>query len=164
MGNRAVVIFADKYNISPAIYLHWNGGAESIYPFLEELEKRGGGNLDYAASRFIQVVGDFFDCKERDTSSLGVSNGPSEIKTYALHHVDPGDNGIFVIETFYKDYKMQQKIRRFSSHREGENRIMKEWTTEQVEMERKSAMAHEYNDGIRETFREIDRKLYKEER
>lgn len=160
MGNRAIVIFADKYNISPAIYLHWNGGAESIYPFLEELEKRGGGDMEYAPARFIQVVGDLFDCDERNTQSVGVSNGPAEIELYALRKFDPGDNGIYVIESFYKDYEMQQRIRRFTSHGKGDSRILREWTDEEVERERISALKSKYNEGIRATFREIDRKLY----
>lgn len=159
MGNRAVVIFASEDEISPAIYLHWNGGAESIYPLLDELEKRGGGGPGgYGCARFIQVVGDFFDQEERNTLSIGVENGPSEIATIYLKKFDPGDNGIFVIETFYKDYKMQQRIRRFSRY--DRDAPLREWTKEEVEREKVAALKHKYNEGIREDFREIDRKLY----
>ncbi len=39
MGNRATIIFTDgKKSFSPAVYLHWNGGPESVYAFLEELD------------------------------------------------------------------------------------------------------------------------------
>lgn len=159
MGNRATIIFVHSGEISPAIYLHWNGGAESIYPFLEELEKRGGGGPGgYESARFIQVVGDFFDQKKRDTMSIGVNNGPYEIGTPYLKAFDPGNNGIFVIETFYKDYKMQQRIRRFS--KASYDKPLREWSEEEVEREKISALKHPYNEGIREEFREIDRKLY----
>ena len=42
MGNRANIIFtnSDESVLSPAIYLDWNGGAESIYAFLDEMDRR----------------------------------------------------------------------------------------------------------------------------
>ena len=64
MGNRAIVIFSDKEekNILPAVYLHWNGGPESIYAFLDELDRRKvGDNRHYETARFIQIVGEFMD-------------------------------------------------------------------------------------------------------
>lgn len=158
MGNRAIVIFAGRYDVSPAIDLHWNGGAESIYPFLEELAMRGGeGEGSYTTARFIQVVADFFDSDKRTNLSIGVLNGPEKIDLEHLSSYDPGDNGIFVIERFYKDYKMQQRVRRFKTTRDD---ILREWTEEEVERERAEALAHRYNESIRETFRDIDRKLY----
>ena len=41
MGNRAFVIFTDGKTYSPAVYLHWNGGPESIYPMLDYMAKKG---------------------------------------------------------------------------------------------------------------------------
>ncbi len=37
MGNRAYVVFESGKERSPAVYLHWNGGPESIYAFLHAL-------------------------------------------------------------------------------------------------------------------------------
>jgi hypothetical protein len=37
MGNRAYVVFESGNERSPAIYLHWQGGPESIYAFLHAL-------------------------------------------------------------------------------------------------------------------------------
>ena len=62
MGNRATVIFQAQDTISPAIYLHWNGGPESVYQFLDELDRRKvRGDADYEAARFVKIVGEFFD-------------------------------------------------------------------------------------------------------
>ena len=43
MGNRAAVVFTKGEEISPAVYLHNNGGPESIYSFLAELNRRKCG-------------------------------------------------------------------------------------------------------------------------
>ena len=60
MGNRAIVIFKDGEEYSPHVYLHWNGGIESVAAFLTEMNRRGWHRTDYAAARFCQVVGEFF--------------------------------------------------------------------------------------------------------
>lgn len=87
MGNRACVIFTNRIDgaesghdreYSPCIYLHWNGGPESIYGFLAGLERREiGGDVAYAAARFTQIVGEFFDIESRSGYSIGINNGPS---------------------------------------------------------------------------------------
>jgi hypothetical protein len=47
MGNRGTVIFADgKEEFSPAIYLHWNVGAEMAEPIESSREKSGPLGLD----------------------------------------------------------------------------------------------------------------------
>ena len=103
MGNRATIIFAneDWTEASPAVYLHWNGGPESVYAFLAELDRRDQGHgLDYVCARFAQLVGEFFDGdKQYSTLSLGVVTGPSEITSAELEAVqtDHGDNGFYVV-------------------------------------------------------------------
>jgi hypothetical protein len=79
MGNRATVIFAptdaeaNVLTISPAIYLHWNGGPESIYAFLDELNRRNcRPDGSYEAAVFIAIVREFFDQEKYGTLSLGV--------------------------------------------------------------------------------------------
>ena len=84
MGNRANVVFVNKAgdNISPTVYLHWNGGAESIYAFLDELDRRKvRADQCYECARFVQIVSEFFDSGEEryGTLSLGVMNGPKTI-------------------------------------------------------------------------------------
>lgn len=145
MGNRAYVIFHDERNneISAAVYLHWNGGPESIYAFLDELERRGVRNdAQYAPARFCHVVGDFFDQSKAGGDSLGVSNGPAEISTEALDaFAKVGDNGAYVVS--YPDGK--RKVRRFMS--EGWNGPTVELSAKDVEKERKVAYKHAYHVG-----------------
>ena len=95
MGNRAVITL-DK-NIKPdslGIYLHWNGGAESVLAFAQAAidlgaldrigeEDNGGG---YALARLAQIVTNFIG----GTLSVGVN-------TLGSLDTDNGDNGLFVI-------------------------------------------------------------------
>lgn len=101
MGNRANVIFVDGTDISPAVYLHWNGGVESVYAFVKEMQRRNWTRLDYGAARFCQVVGEFLrgtgeSITKDDGLSLGVFNGPASLDAVAL---DPfiEENGLFII-------------------------------------------------------------------
>jgi hypothetical protein len=98
MGNRAAIVFSNVEftEFSPCVYLHWNGGPESVYLFLDELERRGvRADQHYECARFIQIVGEFFDKEKRSGLSLGVSNGPRTLKNAAS--MDSGDNGVYVI-------------------------------------------------------------------
>lgn len=71
MGNRAVITFS-KGKSAPAIYLHWNGGLESVLAFLQVCKDRGYrdpvGDPHYALARLIGVIHEFFDGGD----SLGV--------------------------------------------------------------------------------------------
>ncbi len=98
MGNRAIVVFengkGEKKEHGPATYLHWNGGAASVYAFLQEMENRNIRKNDtaYESARFTHIVGDYFDSEKITSLSLGIMNyngKPSEI--------DPGDNGVYIV-------------------------------------------------------------------
>lgn len=98
MGNRSHVIFHDQHGYSPAVYLHWNGGPESVYAFLDELRVRGGWHDSrYACARFTQLVGELFDGDGQGFLSLGVTNGPKSDSVDALTPYDHGDNGVFLV-------------------------------------------------------------------
>jgi len=150
MGNRANVIFVDKSgkSISPCVYLHWNGGAESIYPFLDELDRRSvRADQNYECARFISIVADFMNFNCLTSLSLGVINGPKKINSTELKklHTDSGDNGIYVVCR-----QGDRKVRRFKgaySKVDGEYIIMKEISVEDVELERVEAYKHKYNVG-----------------
>ena len=63
MGNRAVITLAKKPTAnSVGIYLHWNGGAESILAFAEAAKHFGVRLHDetYATARLAQIIGNFF--------------------------------------------------------------------------------------------------------
>ena len=97
MGNRAVAVIISASEmlangeINPnqiGVYLHWNGGRDSVEAFLEYCRLRGfrPPNEDsYGWARFCQVVGNFFG---GDGLSLGVG------RAYELDC--RGDNGVYV--------------------------------------------------------------------
>ena len=175
MGNRAHVIFEADGRISPAIYLHWNGGPESVYPFLDELDRRRvRGDTNYSAARFAHIVGDFFDQDKVDAYSLGICNGPKEITPEALRPYDHGDNGVYVVS---RD-NGKRKVRRFRRVLQTPDVAgrgvyeMREASTEAVERERQEAYKHAYNrrdvllpgqeqevDTIAETFERLRPKI-----
>lgn len=89
MGNRAIVKPEGK---DIGVYLHWNGGIDSVTAFLKYCELRGfrDFNDSYGVARFCQVVGNFFG----GGLSIGVYSGIGETK-YDAEHID---NGIYVVK------------------------------------------------------------------
>lgn len=84
MGNRAVIKFGGT---DQGIYLHWNGGVESVQAFLDCAKRynlRGGC---YGAARLCQIIGNFFG----GSLSLGVDS-------VRFLDCDNGDNGMFVVD------------------------------------------------------------------
>ncbi len=155
MGNRATVIFTDGKNAySPAVYLHWNGGPESVYGFLAELERRQvRADQDYEAARFVQLVGEFFDQDKQGSLSLGISNGPKPVGPAgllkALAHVqtDHGDNGFYLVNRIAKP----MAVRRFVETAD----TLRELDADEVATERRMAEAHKYAADFRETYETI---------
>ena len=98
MGNRAVITTNNNLNDTPlqsradkmGIYLHWNGGRDSVEGFLAycKLKKYRGPDEDesYCLARLTQVIANFFD------GGLSVGIGP-------LNKLDCDnyDNGVYVI-------------------------------------------------------------------
>ena len=93
MGNRAVIAFQREEltflaSDTVGIYLHWNGGPESVTAFLDAAEKLGVRREDeYGAARLCQIIGNWFG----GTLSLGVGT---------INHMDTdnGDNGTYVVD------------------------------------------------------------------
>lgn len=91
MGNRAVITTEDK-NIG--IYLHWNGGRESIETFLAYCDMKGIRPFEidnYGWARFCQVVGNFLG----GNLSIGIDR-------YNNLDTDNWDNGVYIV----KDWKI----------------------------------------------------------
>ena len=93
MGNRAVIAFKSEHfekDQSPAIYLHWNGGRDSVEAFLRAGERLGirGNDATYCMARLTQVIGNYLG----GTLSLGVG-------CYG-NFGDPGDNGVYWINNW----------------------------------------------------------------
>jgi hypothetical protein len=98
MGNRALIVFCDATETTgAAVYLHWNGGPETVYAVLDYLASKGGMRHDasYTTARFIQIAGNFLG----GTMSLGVQGAPSlvsEVREQAAS-LSHGDNGIYLV-------------------------------------------------------------------
>lgn len=89
MGNRAVITTEDK-NIG--VYLHWNGGRDSVEAFLLYCKLKGyrcPENDCYGWARLCQVIGNFFGGE----LSLGID-------TYDKLDTDNGDNGVYIIRNW----------------------------------------------------------------
>lgn len=95
MGNRAVITTRAK---EIGVYLHWNGGRDSVEAFLEYCKLKGYRTPeedDYGWARLCQVIGNFFG----GTTSVGIG-------LYDNLDTDNGDNGVYVIE----DWKIVDRL------------------------------------------------------
>jgi hypothetical protein len=87
MGNRAVITNDYRPN-GLGLYLHWNGGRDSIESFLMYCMLQGySGNGTDALVKLIHVI----------TNALGA--GSVELDTINNLDCDNGDNGVYVIDT-----------------------------------------------------------------
>lgn len=93
MGNRAVITTPDK---RIGVYVHWNGGKDSIEAFLKYCELQGfrpPEKDNYGWARLCQVISNFFTEKQKDGLSIGID-------LYDRLDTDNGDNGVYVIENW----------------------------------------------------------------
>ena len=108
MGNRAVITTKANFeNNGIGIYLHWNGGYDSVSAFLKYCELKGYRTPDndcYGFARLCQVIGNYF--------GGGLSLG---IDTVDKLDCDNYDNGVYIIEGWkivdrkYNNYAEQMK-------------------------------------------------------
>lgn len=91
MGNRAIIQTRKSYeNEGVGIYLHWNGGYDSVSAFLKYCELKGYRAPDtdcYGWARLCQVIGNFFG----GGLSIGIDNFDKDEGKWA-------DNGTYIIE------------------------------------------------------------------
>lgn len=89
MGNRAIITTPER---ELGLYLHWNGGRDTVEPLLKYCELKGyrspKSGPSYAFARMTQVMGNFFG----GTLSVGIMPYTTD------EAMDPGDNGIYVID------------------------------------------------------------------
>lgn len=115
MGNRAVITFARKEDVAPffdkekndgmtlkgyceanpykvGVYVHWNGGKDSIVPFLDACRQIGYHDPvychSYGIARVVQLIANFFGGTDRDNVGVDVLD---QLDT------DNYDNGVFVV-------------------------------------------------------------------
>lgn len=91
MGNRAVITTKKEWQSDGiGVYLHWNGGRDSVEAFLEYCKLKGYRAPDsdcYGWARLCQVLGNFFG----GTLSVGID------RLWFLDR-DNGDNGVYILE------------------------------------------------------------------
>lgn len=87
MGNRAVIMNKD---MTLGIYVHWNGGIDSVTAFLKYCDLAGyrGFPDDYGVARLAQVIGNWFGS---DGLSVGITSHP-------LTWIGGCDNGGYIVE------------------------------------------------------------------
>lgn len=91
MGNRAVITTRENLeNNGVGIYLHWNGGRDSVSAFLKYCEMKGyrsPSNDCYGWARLCQVIGNFFG----GSTSIGID-------VVDKLDCDNYDNGVYIID------------------------------------------------------------------
>lgn len=91
MGNRAVITTKKNFeNNGVGVYIHWNGGYDSVSAFLKYCELKGYRTPDtdsYGFARLCQVIGNFFG----GTTSIGID-------VVNKLDCDNYDNGVYIIE------------------------------------------------------------------
>ena len=93
MGNRAVITASKATDVAKSddigIYLHWNGGRDSVEAFLTYCKLQGFRSLgdDYGLARLVQVIANFFG----GSTSIGFGKC-SELDC------DNWDNGVYIVE------------------------------------------------------------------
>lgn len=139
MGNRAIIKPEGK---DIGVYLHWNGGIDSVTAFLKYCELRNFRSFDdsYGIARFCQVVGNFFG----GGLSIGIQSGIGE----TLYDAKYIDNGIYVV----KGWKIVRHIGE-QEPREGYNLndMLKEIDIRQPEKEQLG----DFLDGVETDISEI---------
>ena len=90
MGNRAVITIQSDAEFKLGLYLHWNGGRDSVEAFLAYCKLKGYRSPEfdnYGWARLCQVIGNFF-------------GGENSIGFDFFCNLDckNGDNGVYVIE------------------------------------------------------------------
>jgi hypothetical protein len=91
MGNRAVITFGAKGSNAVGVYVHWNGGRDSVRAFLEVCRARGyrcpTADRAYAMAGLVSVITEFF-------GKGGLSVGVDTLKNLDC---DNYDNGVYQV-------------------------------------------------------------------
>ena len=78
MGDKALVIFTNKNEVSPVCYLHWHGDAvPQLLKETKELMETRRGDIEYGAARFLGIV---HSKMPNDNLSLGVWNAQADLQ------------------------------------------------------------------------------------
>lgn len=95
MGNRAVIT-TNKNLKETGIYIHWNGGRDSVEAFLAYCDLKGfrkPENDNYGWACLTRVISNFFASSIEDGLSIGVDN-------CKCLDCDNWDNGVYIIKNW----------------------------------------------------------------
>lgn len=133
MGNRAVITTKEK---SIGVYLHWNGGRDSVEAFLKYCELKGYRRPEedcYGWARLCQVIANFFG----GSTSIGIDE-------YDKLDTDNYDNGVYVIENWkivdrlffnwseQNSHKLHEMLKEIDEAQPEEEKIFKDKTPEEI--------------------------------
>jgi hypothetical protein len=97
MGNRAVITASKSFSIKDSndlgVYMHWNGGRDSVEAFLDYCKFQGFRSPEsdsYGYARLVQVIANFFG-----SGGLSVS-----VDKCCSLDCENWDNGVYVIENW----------------------------------------------------------------
>ena len=143
MGNRAVIAFQEENwrTVQPdslGIYLHWNGGPDSVTAFLDAAKELGIRREDeYGAARLCQIIGNWFG----GILSIGIG-------TCRTMDTDNGDNGTYVVDLKQHGWMIARRI-----HEPGGRTGWRDW-----------AVRSERYDGIFAEVLEVNRPIFQPEK
>jgi hypothetical protein len=168
MGNRAYIVFDIRYpgdktpakgsDAMPAVYLHWNGGPESVYAFIKYAKDVcRKGDAEYIPARFVQIVCNYFG------SNLSV--GLTATKREDIPELAKvGDNGVYVIETNNMHVYARHLEVYDNEAGEGEDKFsLKALSRKEIEDEKIEARAHKNAVELPEALAEVNDAFFRKE-
>ncbi len=100
MGDRASIVFFDRYSVSPTVYLHWDG--DSVPAYLTQLKRLMQGRLDDAADAAARFIG---ICHTQIPGNLSLGVRSNGLVQKDLHNLEvllaqsPGNADLIVVDT-----------------------------------------------------------------
>lgn len=134
MGNRAVIQVSEDSDVG--IYLHWNGGRDSVEAFLKYCELKGyraPSDDNYGTARLCQVICNFFG----GNLSIGID-------VLKKLDCDNGDNGVYILNGWnivdrkycsveQSEYDLAEMLLYIDQKQPKEEQIFNEKTKEEIQ-------------------------------
>ena len=122
MGNRAVIAFTEngkKNKNSAGIYLHWNGGRDSVEGFLQTAKDYDLRSGSYGLARLTQIICNCFpgtlsvgvatlnklDCDNYDNGVYWVDENFDIVDREYTQHMKHGEQKNYPLSSFVKGVK-----------------------------------------------------------
>jgi len=123
MGNRAVIAFVndkgEQDKNSVGIYLHWNGGRDSVEGFLQTAKDYGLRSGNYGVARLTQIIANGIggtlslgvdmlknlDCDNYDNGVYWVDQNFDIVDREYTQHMKHGEQKEYPLADFVKDLK-----------------------------------------------------------